>query len=366
MNRIDKEDPDIITIAGKEIHRGETKEVRLAISETYTGNIVNLPILVLRAKQPGAIAFITGAVHGDELNGTGIIHELMYPEPLKLLSGTLLLVPVVNVFGFESGERYMPDRRDLNRSFPGSPSGSLTARFAYTIMQEIVMKCHFGIDLHTAAFQRTNYPNVRADLSDPDLLELAESFCSTLLVDGKGPDGSLRSEACKAGVPTILLEAGEPYKVEPGVLEFGVSGIRNVLILNSMLEGSVEKAPYSAVIHKTTWLRAESAGLLRFHISAGDPVHKNQAVATVYSILGQGQSQILSPVDGIVLGMATMPAVKPGEPVCHIALPTAKIRKLEQQMEDSQEESIHNQIRRDLATNVSLVDAKGRRITDTP
>lgn len=319
-------DIEQLRIGNINIPRGRTRDIQLKVSETYTRDDITMPVRVIRAKKPGPVLFVSAAVHGDEINGTGIIHDLMYNEPPKLECGTLILMPVVNVFGFENNDRYMPDRRDLNRSFPGSAEGSLSARMADVIMREIVLQSDFGIDLHTAAFQRINYPNVRADLRDPEVRELAMAFGCSLVVDGKGPDGSLRKSACQAGVPTIILEAGEPYKIEPSVLETGVQGIRNVLIHLEMLKGRPILAPYQAKISKTTWVRASVGGILRFHVNAGDLVEEGQELASNYSIMGNTRSIITSPVDGIILGMATMPAVKPGEPVCHIAIPTRKLQ----------------------------------------
>ncbi len=320
-----------LVIAEQEIHPGEDIEVRLKISQTYTGDTIAIPVRVLRASAPGPCVFVSAAIHGDEINGTGIIHDLLYESPLQLVRGTLILIPVVNVFGFESHERYLPDRRDLNRSFPGSESGSLAARTAYIFMHEIVRQCDFGIDLHSAAFQRTNFPNVRADWSSKAVRKLALAFGTPLIVDGKGPEGSLRREACKAGCPTIILEAGEPWKIEPSVLSLGVTGVRNVLAHLNMIDDLPEPPPYQVHIRKTTWIRSEISGIVRFHVSPGDIVRTGQAVATNYSILGRMHSTLLSPADGIILSVATLPAVKPGEPICMLALPTKSIASIEGQ-----------------------------------
>lgn len=344
-------------IAGVPVRRGETKDVRLKVSETYTGDEVAIPIRVMRAKKPGPVIFISAAVHGDELNGTGIIHELLYSYPVQLLCGTLLLIPVVNVLGFEHQERYLPDRRDLNRCFPGLTSGSLTSRVAYIFMREIIQKCDFGIDLHTAATYRTNFPNVRGDLSLPGVKRLADAFGCELIVDGKGPIGSLRREACKAGCPTIILEAGEPFKLEPSILETGVRGIRNVLIDLGMVAGEIQKPPYQAHIRKTTWVRAEVGGIIRFHVSLGELVETGQPIASNFSILGEQQNTLMSPVDGVVLGLTTMPAIKPGEPVCHFAIISGRLKAIRQAIGQMGPHHLHRRVRDDLATNITGVDS---------
>ena len=310
-----------LKIGGVAIPPGETRDLRLKVSESYTGDAVVLPVRVIRAARPGPAVFLTAAVHGDELNGTGIIRELMFGDPLPLRKGTLICVPVVNVFGFESHTRYLPDRRDLNRSFPGSERGSLASRIARVIFREIVAPSDFGIDFHTAAVRHTNFPNIRADLARPAVRRLAEAFGCEMIVSSQGPKGSLRRSACEQGCPTVVLEAGEVWKVEPGVLEVGTRGVRNVLADLGMVAGKPEKPLYQVTVRKTMWVRAELGGLLRFHVSPGDLIERGAPIATNISVFGDARSVLTAPVDGIVLGMLTLPAVKPGEPVCHLALP---------------------------------------------
>lgn len=346
-----------IVVAGERIAAGTSKDVRLEISETYTGDKICIPLRVIRARAKGPCAFITAAIHGDEVNGTGIIHDFLFGNPINLKCGTLILAPVVNVFGFESHERYLPDRRDLNRSFPGSKKGSLASRIANTLMTEIVDKCDYGIDLHTAAFQRTNFPNIRADLTSPDTRRIAEAFGCVMVVDGKGPLGSFRREATKRGCPTIILEAGEPWKVEPSVLQIGTQGIRNVLSELGMLDTPQIKPPFLAKVRKTQWVRATVGGILKFHVSPGDFVEAGQAIVTNYSIMGVEQNVLNSPNHGIILGMTTMPAVKPGEPICNIATLTAKQLQRYRAKLDAAKADPHAQAQVDLATNMDVVDA---------
>ena len=345
------------TIAGQRIPLGKSKDVRLEISETYTGDKVHVPLRVIRAKKAGPTIFITAAIHGDEINGTGIIHDFLFGHTVELKCGTLILAPVVNVFGFESHERYLPDRRDLNRSFPGSKKGSLASRIANTLMTELVDKCDYGIDLHTAAFQRTNFPNIRADLTNADARRLAEAFGCVMVVDGKGPLGSFRREATKRGCPTIILEAGEPWKIEPSVLQIGTQGIRNVLSDLGMIHEPQVKPPFLAKVRKMQWMRATVGGILKFHVSPGDFVETDQAIVTNYSIMGVEQNVLLSPNSGIILGMATMPAVKPGEPICNIAtLTTQQLRRYRSKLDKAKADP-HSQAQTDLATSMDVVDA---------
>ncbi len=340
-------------IAGESVAPGETRDLKIKISETYTGDEIYLPLRVIRSSEDGPTLFVTAAVHGDEINGTGIVHDLMFGDALKLTSGTLILVPVVNIFGFENHERYLPDRRDLNRSFPGSEDGSMASRIAFIVMTEIIKKSDYGIDLHSAAFQRTNYPNVRGDFRDKGVRRLVRHFATSLNVDGRGPDGALRREACKAGVPTIILEAGEPWKIEPTVMKVGVQGILNVLIGLGMMEGAIQKPAYSARIQKTIWMRAEVGGILRFQVNPGDIVDKGEVVATNYSIMGAVQNELKAPEDGIVLSLATMPAVKPGEPVCHLAMPTKSLASIRRALAKAPKRGLYRKVAKDLASSVS-------------
>lgn len=345
-----------VVLGGVKVEPGQQKDIRLKISETYTGDSIAVPVRVIRGMEPGPRVFVTAGVHGDEVNGVGIVHDLMFGEPLVLTRGTLVLVPVVNVFGFESHERYLPDRRDLNRSFPGSASGSLASRVASTIMNEIILPSDYGLDLHTAAFQRTNFPNVRGDTSNKEVKRLAYAFGCSLIVEGSGPDGSLRREACKAGVPTIILEAGEPWKLEPSVLEIGLRGIRNVLKELDMLPGEPVMPVVQLRIVRSEWLRAEVGGILRFHAAPGQIVDRGQPIATNFDLLGNHQSTLRSPVDGIILGLTTMPAAKPGEPVCHIAIPEDRFGSVRKQLAELPGRALHLRASRDLATSIAITD----------
>jgi predicted deacylase len=346
--------PDVLQIADASIPRGETVDLRLPASQTFTGDTLGLPVRVIRAKEPGPTLFVTAAVHGDEINGTGIVHELMFARPPELLRGTLLLLPVVDLFGFETQDRYMPDRRDLNRCFPGSATGSLSGRAARLLFDEILVKCDYGLDLHSAASGRTNFPNVRADLDNVGCKKLAEAFGCELIVNGTGPDGSLRRAAVKAGVPTVILEAGEPSKIEPTVLEIGVRGVHNVLASLKMTADQPKRPPYQTPVVRTAWVRAQHGGLLRFHVAPGEFVDKGQPLSTNVGVFGDQQNTLVSPAAGIVLGMTTLPIVKPGEPVCHIAVPEQSVRSLREKLADASKQGLDHRVRRDLASNVTV------------
>ncbi len=340
------------------IEPGRRKRLKIEISESFSGSRVQLPVMVWRGLEDGPVLGITSAVHGDEINGTGAILRIVDEKPFELRRGSLIMVPVVNVLGFERHSRYSPDRRDLNRSFPGSANGSLTARLARLVFEEIVDRCDYLVDLHTAAVRRTNFPNVRADYNNPDCHRLASVFGCEVIVDGKGPEGSLRRTAVEAGCPAIVIEAGEVWKVEPSVQELTLRGITNVLGELGMVDDLETPAPHQVVVEETRWVRAGNGGFLKFHVAPGDTVSKGQTLATNTGLLGDYHEAITSAHDGLVLGMTTMPAVGPGDPVAQIALPrTAKqMRQVEESISDLEEDTIETQVREHLATNISVIE----------
>lgn len=342
---------------GKVVRAGERAAVHLHVSESFLGLSVPVPLHVWRGKKPGPTLLISAAVHGDEINGTGVIRQLIVQPDFELLRGTLVLAPVINVLGFERHERYLPDRRDLNRCFPGSKSGSVAARLARVVYDKLIKKCDYAIDLHTAAVRRTNFPNVRGDMSDPGVKRLARAFGCELILDSEGPAGSMRQVATAAGCPTMILEAGEVWKVEPSVVAYSLRGIRNVLVDLEMIEGEVERSPYQAIVKTTTWVRAPSGGILEFHIAPGDLVEKGQPVATLGDLLCTQSSVIEAPQAGVVVGMTTIPSVAPGDPVVHIAVPEDKqIRRIERGIDRLDEASLGTLVRNDLASSVRMSD----------
>jgi predicted deacylase len=337
---------------------GESRDIELEVSASYSGRSITIPVHVRRAPADGPVIFVTAAVHGDEINGAGAIRQLILDPTLKLKRGSLILVPVVNVLGFERHSRYLPDRRDLNRSFPGSAKGSLAARMARLVLDEIVERSDYGIDLHTAAIRRTNFPNLRADLQISEVKRLAEVFGCEVTVNEKGPSGCLRRAACEAGCPTFILEAGEIWKVESLVLEYALRGIRNVLVHLEMIDGQREEPPYRALIQETAWVRADTAGFLQFHVAPGDLVSRGTPIATITSLIGKGGEVLVSPENGIVIGMTTLPVTAPGEPVCHIGLVPRGRKQIERIVQALPRDALHERIRDDLSSSFMVVDYK--------
>ncbi|RLS51211.1 MAG: succinate dehydrogenase [Planctomycetota bacterium] len=307
-------------LAGQTIAPGTSQDLDLRIGESYSGMNMTVPLHVRRGIEPGPIVFVTAAVHGNELNGTGAIRNLIRDPQLELVAGALVLIPVVNVLGFDRHSRYLPDRRDLNRCFPGSRVGSLAKRIAWRIFDEIVNRCDYGIDLHTAAIRRTNYPVVCADTTKDTIREWALSLGTEYVVKGRGPRGALRRQACTFGCPTVIVEGGETWKVEAGVVSVFESGIRNALAQLGMTAPTAQQACKSpqTIIQKARWVRAEHGGFLEFHVQPGQRVRSGDPLVTVASLLGRGEQVMRSTMDAVVLGMTTLPATSPGEAIVHL------------------------------------------------
>lgn len=341
---------------GTLVEPGECKDIKLAVSESYSSMTVKIPIHVRRAKEPGPTVFVTAALHGDEINGTGAIRQLVQDENFMPIKGSVILVPVLNILGFDRHSRYLPDRRDLNRCFPGTKKGSLASRMAKRIFDEIVGRSDYGVDLHTAAVRRTNYPSIRADLSNTKVRQLAKYFGNEVVLDGKGPRGAFRREACIAGCPTIVLEAGEVWKVEPGIVQTAVRGVENVLRGLKMLEGEPQSPDHEVYIKKSDWVRAERGGFLQFHVSPGDFVTKGQPLASNTNLLGKEHSTLNAPYDAVIVGMTTLPAVSPGEPVYNLGKLLKGDTAEDLGRQRIEEDGLEEQVSQELASNVLLVE----------
>ena len=297
---------------------GQSRDIELKMGESYSGMSFSIPLHVRRGLEPGPTVFVTAAVHGNELNGTGAIRNLIRDPQLHLRAGSLILIPVVNVLGFDRHSRYLPDRRDLNRCFPGTKGGSLARRLAHRIFDEIVNRCDYGIDLHTAAIRRTNFPVVCADISRPEVEQLAFAIGTRYISKGRGPRGALRREACQAGCPTVIIEGGETWKVQFNVVRVFERGIRNALIHLDMIDGESSSHDVQTIITKSRWVRAERGGFLEFHVSPGDTVVVGQKLVTIANLLGREELILTSTMDAVVLGMTTLPATTPGEAIVHL------------------------------------------------
>lgn len=317
----DKVEKEPFSIGNCTIKRGERRTVDIEIPTLYTHTPMRMPVTVIRGRREGPVVFISAAVHGNELNGIEIIRRLKSSKSLKSLKGTLLLVPVVNVYGLINRSRYTPDRRDLNRSFPGSAKGSIAARLAQIFFEEIVVRSDFGIDLHTGAIHRSNLPQIRTNTADDFSLRLARAFGAPVILHSQLRDGSLRSYADEHGVPVLLYEAGEGLRFDERSIRAGVRGIVNVLREVQILPAVQRKkrCAESVVSESSSWIRAEYSGLIRIIKRLGDRVEGGEVIAYIDDPLGDGSFEIHSRYHGIVIGRSELPLVQEGDAIFNIA-----------------------------------------------
>ena len=308
-------------IAGTQVPPGERRNVQIPVVTLYTNTPVTLPVRVVRGRKPGPTLFISAALHGDEIIGVEIIRRLLMMPVMKQLRGTLLAVPIVNTLAFLHHSRYLPDRRDLNRSFPGSEKGSLAARLAHLFLKEIVGRADYGIDLHTGAINRPNLPQIRTDVSNPEALRLAMAFGAPLLLDSKPTAGTLREYTTEKGIPVLLYESSEALRFDEVCIRIGVRGVLNVLQALDMLPAPkrATKPPKPVFAKSSTWVRAPASGILRAQAALGDEVRKGQLLGVIGDPLAEVAAEIHSTADGVVIGRLSMPLVHEGDAAFHIA-----------------------------------------------
>jgi predicted deacylase len=309
-------------MAGQLIQPREQRVVELELPPLYVHAPLTLPVHVLHGAKAGHRLFVSAAIHGDEINGIEIIRRLLKHPSLKRLHGTLIAVPIVNVYGMIHQSRYLPDRRDLNRSFPGSSKGSLAARVADLFMEEIVERCTHGIDLHTGAIHRSNLPQIRANLDDEETARLAQAFGVPVLINSNIRDGSLREAAAEKGIPMLLYEAGEALRFDEVSIRAGVKGIINVMRELDMLppSRSRKKKNYEPFIARSsTWVRSPESGLFRKVSPMGSRVKRGELLGLIDDPFGREQYEVISTASGIIIGCSQIPLVHEGEALFHIA-----------------------------------------------
>lgn len=329
-------------ISGVSVKAGETREVYLKLSESYLAASIQVPITIIRGREPGPTAFVTAAIHGDEINGADIVRRLIFDVDHEKLKGTLIAIPVVNIPGFLTQSRYLPYHRDLNRFFPGKEHGNNAERFAWKLFKEVISRCDFGIDLHTAAHGRLNLPHVRGDMAHPKARTLARAFGATILVDEKGVQGSLRRAATDAGVPTILFEAGETGKFSRKVSLNGLRGVLNVLTAMGMWPGIEDgdgraKPPFQVIVKSSEWVRSHKGGILDLAVRPGDLIYQDDLVGTILNPFGRTVTQLHAPFTGIVIGVTTAPLTVPGTAVIHMAKLKKTLARVEKSIQKSKQ-----------------------------
>lgn len=306
------EPPAPFEMLGSEVAPGETRRLSWVASESFSGISVPTPVLVSHGTKTGPTLCLTAAIHGDELNGIEMVRRVLYGLDPENLTGTVIGVPIVNLFGFRRSSRYLPDRRDLNRYFPGDARGSSASRIAHAFFESVISHCDFLVDLHTGSFHRTNLPQLRADLSHPEVLKLTQGFGATAVLRSEGQVGTLRRAATDAGIPAVTLEAGEPTRFQPDEVAHGVKGIRTLLNKLGMLKRVSLWGDPQPVYYSSEWVRADSGGILFSRVNLGDEVEKGQVLGTVTDPITNHRTAIHAPVRGRILGMALNQVVIPG------------------------------------------------------
>ncbi len=312
---------DSIFINGTRINAGQRETIELPLGTLYTHTPLSMPVHVICGQKPGPRLFVSAAIHGDELNGVEIIRRLLKDKAIKRLRGILVAIPVVNVHGLLHQSRYLPDRRDLNRSFPGSEKGSLAGRVAHIFIEQIVKQCTHGIDLHTGAIHRSNLPQIRANLDDEETARLAHAFGVPVLLNSNIRDGSLREASAELGLPMLLYEAGEALRFDEVSIRAGVCGIKNVMRELDMLPPSRKprKPTEPYIARSSNWIRASDSGVFRTVVPLGAHVEKGKLLGVISDPFGETEYEILSNCEGIIIGKNNLPLVNEGDALFHLA-----------------------------------------------
>lgn len=309
-----------LTILDRSVAPGTSLRMPFLTTQSFAGNFLDTLVVVTRGVRPGPTLCIVAGIHGDEVNGVEIAHRVYAGIPADALAGTLLAVPAVNVQGFRTGSRNLADRRDLNRAFPGSPTGSHAALIANALFIEVRRHCNALVDLHTGSNSRTNLPQIRTDIGDPRALALAESFGVGIVIDGRGPPGSLRRATMDAGIPAVIYEAGQPLRLEADEIAQGVRGVQNVMVGLGMLAadryGTLGR---SRIIRSSSWVRVRGAGgMFLTELRPGDTVQQGQELGRVTDPITDAVEVVRAPRDGLLIGMAVPQVVLTGFALFHI------------------------------------------------
>ncbi|PJC67793.1 MAG: succinylglutamate desuccinylase [Zetaproteobacteria bacterium CG_4_8_14_3_um_filter_59_5] len=310
----------LFSICDRQVAAGSREIIEFPLPPLSTHSATHMPVHVIRGRKEGPCLLVCAALHGDEINGIEIIRRLVGLKQLGKIRGTLIAIPIVNVYGFIHMSRYLPDRRDLNRSFPGSETGSLAGRLANLFVKEVVSKATYGIDLHTAAIHRDNFPQVRATLDDPETRRIAEAFHAPLVIDAALRPGTIRETAIRMDIPWLVYEAGEALRFDEVSIRAGVRGVVNVMREVGMLPVSTRKKSFVPRIVKSNfWIRSPQSGILRLTSALGASVRKGDTLGFVADPYGGNEVHITAPDSGIIIGRTNLPLVHEGDAMVHLA-----------------------------------------------
>lgn len=309
-----------LVLLGAEVPKATATRLSWSPSESLKGLGSATPVLIVNGKTPGPTLCLTAAVHGDELNGTEIVRRVLYQLDPEKLSGAVIGVPIVNLQGFHRSSRYLADRRDLNRYFPGDPKGNSAERIAYSIFNQVIRHCDVLVDLHTGSFYRENLPQLRADLHNDDIVKLTHKFGSIVVVHSAGSKGMLRTSAIAAGIPAVTMEAGGPMELEESAVAHGVKSIQTLLNKMDMVKKIRLWAEPEPVYFGAEWVRADQNGILFSNVKLGDDINKGEVLGVVTDPITNVRQEIISPYRGKIIGMAVNQVVRPGFAAYHIGI----------------------------------------------
>jgi uncharacterized protein len=327
-----------LRLLGSDVAPGTSKRLTWSSDAAMEGLVAPVPVMVLNGKGPGPVLCLTAAVHGDELNGIEVTRRVLDELDLEELNGAVIGVPIVNIQGFYRGTRYLPDRRDLNRYFPGNPRGSAATRTAYSFFTEVVKHCSALIDLHTGSLNRTNLPQVRADLRLPQVARMTQAFGATVVLHSVGDKGSLRRAASDAGIPSVTFEMGEPMRVQPEQVEHGAKAIETLMYSLGMTRQRRYWGDPEPVYYASKWVRVDHGGILFSDVALGERVSEGELLGVVTDPISNQQHRIYAPISGRVLGMALHQVVLPGFAAYRIGTATSKSGATKQSSEDPGED----------------------------
>ena len=309
-----------LTISNQEVQPGEFREININIARLPSHTLIDTPIYISRSLEEGPVLALIAGMHGDELNGMEIVRRILDRGLYKVNRGTVICMPVINVYGFLNYSREVPDGKDVNRSFPGSRSGSLASRVAYYLMHEVIPVIDYGIDFHTGGAMRSNYPQVRAVLRDDLNLELANAFCAPFTIDAAFRPNSLRREASRKGKKIIVFEGGESLRFDPHAIEEGVAGTLRLMKHLGMIDSAPEAKEENRVIWNTAWVRARHAGLFQPNVDSGQLVHRGEWVGTITDPFGEFKEEVKSTQTGYIIGINNGPVINAGDALLHLGM----------------------------------------------
>ena len=331
---------DAFEYDGGSVPPGETEQLRFPVTETYLGDPVRIPVTIVNGAADGPTVFLSAAIHGDELNGIEVVREVAESCNHDEIHGTLVCLPVLNVPGFITQQRYLPVyERDLNRAFPGKETGPSSFRIANRIFENFVRPCDLGLDFHTSTRGRTNMFHVRADMDDEETARLAQAFGTNLTMAGEGSEGMLRREATEAGIPTITIEMGEAHRFERELIDHALEGVASVFAEYGVSPQETVRWPgWRTVIESRsdkTWLRADDGGIVEMHYERGEYVAEGEQICRITTPFKRSEPAVTAPFDGIVVGVLENPVVYPGNPLCHFVKLDGDVRRIVADAADS-------------------------------